>query len=47
MPPVAPVPPVTSKDKNVRYAHIESRDFDEKAMAAWIKQAAKLPGWMT
>ena len=44
---LTPVPPVASKDKNVRYAHLESRDFDEKAMAAWIKQAAKLPGWMT
>ena len=42
-----PAPPVTSKDKNVRYAHIESADFDEKQMAAWVKQAAKLPGWMT
>ena len=42
-----PQPPVTSKDKNVRYAHIESGDFDKKEMAAWVKQAAKLPGWMT
>jgi hypothetical protein len=42
-----PAPPVTSKDKNVRYAHIESPGFDEKQMAAWVKQAAKLPGWMT
>jgi hypothetical protein len=42
---LSPVPPVTSKDKNVRYAHIEAETFDEAQMAKWIKQAAALPGW--
>ena len=42
-----PVPPVTSKDKNVRYFHIEEdEELDEKLVTKWIKQAAKLPGWM-
>jgi hypothetical protein len=41
-----PVPPVPSKDKNVRYVHIQEHDFDEAQMAKWVKQAAKLPGWM-
>ncbi len=41
-----PQPPVPSKDKNVRYAHIEEDGFDEAQMARWVKQAAALPGWM-
>lgn len=40
-----PPPPVTSKDKNVRYVHIETETFDEATMAKWVKQAAALPGW--
>lgn len=42
-----PVPPVESKDKNVRYFHIhDGDDLDEAQLASWIKQAAALPGWM-
>lgn len=40
-----PVPPVASKHNEVRYFHIHEGDaFDEKQLAAWIKQASKLPG---
>jgi hypothetical protein len=41
-----PVPPVPSKDKQVRYVHIaENGEFDEAQLAAWIAQASRLPGW--
>lgn len=40
-----PVPPVSSKQKNVRYFHVHEDDaFDDKQFTAWVKQAAKLPG---
>jgi hypothetical protein len=40
-----PVPPVASKQKNVRYVHIhEGETIDKKLISAWVKQAAKLPG---
>jgi hypothetical protein len=40
-----PLPPVESKDPNTRYFHIHEDDqLDEKQLASWIKQAAKLPG---
>jgi hypothetical protein len=40
-----PVPPVASKQKNVRYFHLHEDDkLDEKQFAAWVKQASKLPG---
>jgi hypothetical protein len=42
-----PVPPVASKDQNVRYFHIhEDEPLDEARMTSWIRQAAELPGWM-
>jgi hypothetical protein len=42
-----PVPPGTSKDKNMRYLDIYENDkFDEKQMVKWVKQAAALPGWL-
>ncbi|MBZ0271509.1 DUF1801 domain-containing protein [bacterium] len=42
-----PLPPVESKDANTRYIHIhENEKLDEKLLASWIRQAAKLPGWM-
>jgi hypothetical protein len=42
-----PVPPGLSKDKNVRYLDIrEDDELDEAQLAKWLKQAAKLPGWM-
>jgi len=41
-----PVPPGASKDKNTRYLDIrEDDEFDEAQLAAWVKQAAALPGW--
>jgi hypothetical protein len=43
---LAPPPPVGSKDPNTRYVHIEGERFDEKQLAAWIRQAAAIPGWM-
>jgi len=40
-----PVPPVGSKQKDVRYFHIHEDDpFDEARLTDWIKQASKLPG---
>ena len=42
-----PVPPVESKHEGVRYFHIhEGEEFDEKLLASWIQQAARLPGEM-
>ena len=41
-----PVPPEASKDKNTRYFHIHEGDqLDQTQLAAWVKQAAALPGW--
>jgi hypothetical protein len=41
-----PIPPGASKDKNTRYFDIrEGDEFDEAQLAAWVKQAAALPGW--
>ena len=40
-----PVPPVASKQKDVRYFHIHEDDpFDEAQLAHWLKQASRLPG---
>ena len=40
-----PLPPVESKQKDVRYFHIHENDqLDEKLVASWIRQASKLPG---
>jgi hypothetical protein len=41
-----PVPPGQSKHEDVRYVDIHEGDLDESQMAAWVKQAAKLPGWV-
>jgi hypothetical protein len=41
-----PVPPGASRQRDVRYLDIHKDDeLDEKQLAAWIKQAASLPGW--
>ena len=41
-----PVPPGASKHKDVRYLDIhEDDEIDEAQLAAWVKQAAALPGW--
>jgi len=40
-----PLPPVESKQKDVRYFHVhEGEELDEKLVANWIRQAARLPG---
>jgi hypothetical protein len=40
-----PLPPGTSKQKEVRYLDIREYDtLDEKQFAAWVKQASELPG---
>jgi len=41
-----PVPPGSSKHKDVRYLDIHEGDqLDEAQVAAWVKQASQLPGW--
>jgi hypothetical protein len=43
-----PLPPGESKDKDVRYLDIYEGDpVDDKRVERWVKQASKLPGWMT
>jgi hypothetical protein len=40
-----PIPPGTSKHKEVRYLDIrEDDEFDEAQFSAWVKQASRLPG---
>ena len=40
-----PVPPVESKQADVRYFHIHEDDkLDEAQFTDWVKQASKLPG---
>jgi hypothetical protein len=42
-----PVPPGASKHAEVRYLDIrEDDELDEARLAAWIRQAADLPGWI-
>jgi len=42
-----PVPPGASKQTDVRYIDIhEGDELDEAQIAAWVKQAAALPGWI-
>ncbi len=42
-----PIPPGESKSKEVRYLDIHEDDtLDEAQLAAWIRQAAALPGWV-
>ncbi|MBM4410288.1 MAG: DUF1801 domain-containing protein [Chloroflexi bacterium] len=41
-----PAPPGPSKHQDVRYLDIhEDDELDEVQLAAWVKQAAALPGW--
>jgi len=41
-----PLPPGASKSEETRYVDIHGEDeLDEAQMAAWVKQAAALPGW--
>lgn len=40
-----PQPPVSSKQKEVRYLHVSNAEpLNEKLFATWVKQAIKLPG---
>ena len=40
-----PMPPVESKQKDVRYLHVhEGDELDEALVSSWIRQAAALPG---
>jgi hypothetical protein len=41
-----PVPPGPSKDKDARYYDIYEGELDEAQVAKWVKQAARLPGWI-
>ena len=42
-----PLPPGASKSKDMRYLDIrEGDELDLAQLAAWIKQAAALPGWV-
>jgi hypothetical protein len=41
-----PMPPGKSKQKDVRYLDVrEDDELDEKQFAAWVRQAAAMPGW--
>ena len=40
-----PLPPVESKQQDVRYFHIHEDDqLDKELGASWVKQASELPG---
>jgi len=41
-----PPPPGESKQEDVRYLDIHEDDLDESQLAKWVRQAAKLPGWL-
>lgn len=42
-----PMPPGASKGKETRYLDVrEGDELDEAQLAKWLKQAAKLPGWL-
>ena len=42
-----PLPPGTSKDKDVRYLNLAVDDeFDEAQIRNWVKQASALPGYL-
>ena len=44
---LTPMPPGKSKNEGTRYLDIHEDDqLDEKLLAKWIKQAAKLPGFV-
>lgn len=42
-----PVPPGASKQKDVRYLDIREGEFDDAQLTTWVKQAAKLPGFLS
>ena len=40
-----PLPPGAGKDRNARWVDVYEGELDEERMAAWVRQAAALPGW--
>ena len=40
-------PPAGGKAKEARWINLEEDDLDEARLAKWIRQAAKIPGWMS
>ena len=40
-----PLPPGKMKDPDSRHIDVHEGEFDEERMAAWVRQAAALPGW--
>lgn len=41
-----PMPPIAAANGDTRYLHVEETEFlDESLLAAWVKQASRLPGW--
>lgn len=41
-----PLPPISSKDPDTRYLHIDETGItDEAQLRDWMRQAADLPGW--
>ena len=40
-----PAPPGSGKDRDARWVDIHEGGLDEAQMAAWVRQAAALPGW--
>ena len=42
-----PIPPGPSKTEDTRYVDIHEGELDETQIAAWVKQAAALPGWIS
>ena len=40
-----PLPPGAGKDRNARWVDVHEGELDEERMAAWVSQAAELPGW--
>jgi hypothetical protein len=43
---LTPLPPGTSKSKDVRYYDIREGALDETQFTSWVKQAAAVPGWL-
>lgn len=45
---LTPLPPGVSKTPEVRYLDLyENEPLNKKQLTAWIKQASKIPGWLT
>ena len=42
---LSPVPAGSGKDKASRWIDIYEDELDEEQLAAWVRQAAALPGW--